>query len=379
MKKKINFFTPTFNLTGSEIALFNLLSIEDNFDKTVVSKLKGTLSDQLPLSSKFISRVSSNESKVASKSLFKRFIIKTKSFWYSENKFLKKINKQAPADLWYVNTITLPGVISYAKKNSIPVILHSHELQHMYAPLTDQQINELVEYPVLIITSSKSCKNVLMEYGRKDNIEICYPAINFDKIKIDDSKAKEIRKRNKIDNDIYLWTMAGTMDANKNPLLFVEIAKQFAQKTDKVKFMWISGSGEDNSYFKLCKNKANELGISDKIIWVLKPDEEYYNYLNAADGFVLTSKKESFSMVTAEALFLAKPVVSFDCGGVKEIVIPDTGIIVNDYNINDIIAAMWKVMNKEFIFNPSKAKLSVERFDMHVQKKIWVGLIDKVI
>ena len=83
-------------------------------------------------------------------------------------------------------------------------------------------------------------------------------------------------------------------------------------------------------------------------------------------------------MVTAEALYLNKPVVSFDCGGVKEIVNEANGIIVKCNNVDSISDAMVKVMNKEFAFNTSFLKDTVEKFDIKYQQERWKQIIDKV-
>ncbi|MEO5572124.1 MAG: glycosyltransferase [Bacteroidia bacterium] len=375
-KIKIVFFTPTFNRTGSEIALYNLISnAENDFEMTVVSKITGELSASLPKNVKFVSAQPAFLSSLPQNSLASKALKKGLSLFNSEISFLQGIHKMYPSDLWYINTITQPEVMLFARRNKIPVILHVHELEQMYNCISSEQLNNMISYPELIIACSNTVAEVLQMCGRKDKIEVCYPAIGFDRILVSNEKTKEIRDKFGINEDAFLWTMAGTMDSNKNPSLFVDLANRLLQMNLNAKFMWISARNDDNGYVEFCKRKSFALKIADKIIWIPKQNDEYYSYLNACDGFVLTSNKESFSMVAAEAMYLGKPVLSFDCGGINEIITDQTGIIIPDFNIDLLVQSMISVMNKKFIFNAAMSKETALKFDSKIQKSKWEKII----
>ena len=377
-KKRILFFTPTLQRTGSEMALFNLISnSSDDFEMFVVTIIEGELVFKLPTGVGHKSFGSYSNLIENNKPLFRKAINKVFYKYSNDEIMFKEMERLFPSDIWYINTIMFTRIIECAKANKMQTILHIHELEQMFIHLTDLQLKNTVKDPSLIIACSNACADVLKKSGRKEKIEVCYPANNLAGITDDKQKTKQLREKFKLDNDNFLWAMSGTMDINKNPSLFVDIANRLLKKTQKVFFMWIIQGNEDNGYVAYCKNKAIVLGIDEHIIWVSNPGNEYYDYLNSADGFVLTSTKESFSMVTVEALYLGKPVVSFDCGGVKEIVNEKTGIIIEGYNENEMVMAMLKIMNKEFEFNASLAKLSVEKFNDMLQKDLWKSIIDK--
>ena len=105
--------------------------------------------------------------------------------------------------------------------------------------------------------------------------------------------------------------------------------------------------------------------------------DDYYDHLNAADGFVLTSAKESFSLVSVEAAYLGKPVVAFDCGGVREIVSEGMGTIVGSWNVSDLVREMSKVMNGETRFDSLVARERVKEFFVGTQGERWLGLMRK--
>jgi glycosyltransferase involved in cell wall biosynthesis len=376
-KKRIVFFTPTFERTGSELALFNLIiNVNKDFDITVVSKNAGELSFNMPPDIKFISSEISFTNKISKNSLFGRKLKKGLSALRPQNSFLKKIYRLYPADFWYINTITLPEVLEFAHKNKIASILHIHELEQMYNCLSGEQLNNIISYPQLIIACSQTCSNVVKMCGRENKVEVCHPAIDYKNIAVSFSKTNEIRLRHGIKDNTFLWLMSGTMDTNKNPSVFVDIASDILKSNLDVSFMWLKGRNDSNGYIEYCKKKSVTLGIANKIIWIPKLIDEYYDYFNACDGFVLTSVKESFSMVAAEALYLGKPVVSYDCGGINEILSEQTGIIVPGYNTEVLIEAMMMIMNKKFIYDSSKAKATALKFEASLQAEKWKKLLN---
>ena len=175
----------------------------------------------------------------------------------------------------------------------------------------------------MIIANSKVTAKVLSGYGRKNGVEICYPAIKVRDIIKDKLIYSDFRKKLGIADDMFLWVMSGSMDENKNPHLFIDIAFEVLKSWPNALFMWIGAT--ENELLKNCKKRVIELGLEEKIIWIANIGADYYNYFNCADGFVLTSVKESFSLVTIEALLFKLPIVVQDCGGVREILQDDIG------------------------------------------------------
>jgi len=117
---------------------------------------------------------------------------------------------------------------------------------------------------------------------------------------------------------------------------------------------------------------SEHLGIRNRITWAgLLRNNDYYEYLNLTDAFVLTSSRESFSIVSLEALYLKKPIVSFDCGGIKEIVNDKLGYILNSWNTNEMVEVMIKVMDDHSWFDPDLARKTAETYAIENQIKEW--------
>ncbi len=139
------------------------------------------------------------------------------------------------------------------------------------------------------------------------------------------------------------------------------------------------GNNPDSALDIFCKKYSEKLGLHNKITWLgLLKNDDYYQYLNVANGFVLTSSRESFSIVSLEALYLQKPVVAFDCGGINEILTsPQIGKIVKSWNIDEIVDVMKQIMDNQFEFNKTLAKETAKKFSVESQMKQWQKIIEK--
>lgn len=300
--------------------------------------------------------------------------------WFTNRAFngiIRLIHERVRPDAWYVNSIVQPNVLALARELRIPCILHTHELELMLSLLKPRDIECLINYPKLIIAGSQSAAEVMRVLGRRENLEVCYEPIDISRIKIDPQKSMAIRQDLRIPPDAFIWAMSGTRDPNKNPVGFVRIASELLKKEPNTYFLWIGGA--DTGYSLYAGALAKNLNVDDKISWIPERNEDYFDYLNVTDGFVLTSFKESLSMVTLEAAALGKPFVSFNSGGPTEIFRDGMGVIVNSWNEQDMIAAMLQVMRGDIYVNADISRARASEFDISVTVKQWERIIRKYI
>lgn len=365
-ERYITFWTPTMQRTGSEIVLFNLLShISNKYFFKLISVYKG---DLLNLLNK--KHVSTFIHKKRPDSIISKVWFKLKEFF-----FVKWLLYKSKKTIWYINTIVLWDYLEYAEKNKVKVMLHVHELEQIFSILSKEQLQRVINYPSVIIANSNCTKKLLEKYGRIKPIELCYPAIDTNKITSNEVMKKTYRNKLTIKDNQFVWVMCGTLDDNKNPKLFIDIACELLKIEKDAIFMWI-GSSHDTAYVIECKQYAEQRNIKDNMMWI-DNTEEYLNYFNCADGFVLTSNKESFSLVTLEALLLGLPVVVNDCGGVKEILREDVGTIVKEINnVPEFVEAMSLYMNNRTLFDKSKGKERAKEFDITIWSKKWNEILD---
>ncbi len=93
--------------------------------------------------------------------------------------------------------------------------------------------------------------------------------------------------------------------------VFARVRRQLPAK------LILIGSGPELS---LAKAEADRLGVMDST-WILGQQEAIENLLPLADVLLLTSKMESFSLVTLEAMSCAVPTVTSNVGGLGEVVL----------------------------------------------------------
>jgi len=374
--KKILFFTPSCRLTGSEIALYNLISnIDRNSFKPVgvISLLEGSLLSKFDREIFTISYEKHYQGILPLIELLKVKVLKQRKY---QHFFIKLHNKLKP-DIWYINTIVQPEVLYAAQLLNIPCIVHSHELEQMLTSLTSDYVQLLVSYPKLIISCSNVAKTMLTTLGRRQNIEVCHPSLNTSLIDqyIDINLKTKYRATYALPKDAFIWLMSGINDVNKNPIRFIELAKEIITLYPNTYFLWIGADLESAIHIYLIQY-CKQLGILEKIRWVSNLDQEkYYKYFASVDAFILTSNRESFSLVLLEAMYLGKPVISLNCGGTKEIITNNTGIIIDSWNNDDIIKEMIKVMNKEFSYSEIAANNQAKIFSIDHQSNLWNNIL----
>ena len=369
-RTRITFFTPTLWPTGSEIVIRNLLqTLPDEYQVSVISRYKGTLAADLPGFIRYYYFYSNPGGSLIQKAfkLFRRSV------------YIPWLYRTHKNSLWYINTIALPDVLSYAEKHRIRTILHVHELEHMFAKLAPDEVQRAVHYPHLLIANSQLSRKYLLDAGTPKPVEIIYPALDTSAIRKDEELYSAQRTVLGIESDEFLWLMSGTVDENKNTMLFVETAIEILKDRKKTRFMWI-GAVTDNSYMQKCLQRAESAGIASEIHWIRPEQKDYYLYFNCADGFFLTSEAESFSLVTLEALLRGLPIVTQDSGGVREVLGVNTGTIVSEKNDPEkMAAAMIGYMDKIIIPDRELQQNQASRFDIRIWSQRWKKILKKVI
>jgi glycosyltransferase involved in cell wall biosynthesis len=370
VKADITFFTPTFWRTGSEIVLWNLLmNIKGLLKVRLISRYKADPALALPstvlMGYQYVDASGTIISRL--KKVFRRVFIVPLFYFF---------NRGNP---WYINTIALPGVLRKAEAFSVKVILHVHELEQMFARLKEDEIQRVLNYPSLLIANSQTTKSYLQSLGCKVPVEVIYPAFDTSRFKRSKEDYTNFRSMLGIHPDEFVWVMCGTLDPNKNGILFLNTAAEILKSHPATTFLWL-GSTPDISYKKACEQHAVNLGITRKVLWHTPEFEQYVRYLNCADGFMLTSVRESFSMVTVEALLLGLPVVAQDCGGVSEILEEETGVIVKELNNPAAMALpMLEFMKGIRKLNQLKAKQKAESFDIAIWAPRWKDMLLKTL
>ena len=104
-----------------------------------------------------------------------------------------------------------------------------------------------------------------------------------------------------------------------------------------------------------------------------KNQEELAEYYSLADLTLLTSKAETFSMVTAESLACGTPVIGFKAGGPESISIEEFSEFVEQGNSDKLYSVVKEWLGKNIDKNII-AKIGKERYSVEVMYKKYLDL-----
>ncbi len=108
------------------------------------------------------------------------------------------------------------------------------------------------------------------------------------------------------------------------------------------------------------ENKIQKLGISDLVeLPGYLPQKRIIDELHNSHFLVLPSDIETFGMVLVEAQACGLPVVATDCGGPKDIVTAESGILVTPGSVSGLAGGMKKLIRSFDKFDPSEIRNSV--------------------
>jgi glycosyltransferase involved in cell wall biosynthesis len=93
---------------------------------------------------------------------------------------------------------------------------------------------------------------------------------------------------------------------------------------------------------------------------------------------VVPSRRETFSLVTAEALASGLPVVATRCGGPEEIVTPDTGELANVDDAASLAIAIEKGLARKFDAQALR-RYAVSRFGVDAAAERIRKLYERVL
>lgn len=117
----------------------------------------------------------------------------------------------------------------------------------------------------------------------------------------------------------------------------LEIAPRVLRENPNVRFVWI-GSGILRERLEA---EAERLGTRHAITFTgLVPPSRIPELLNACDAVLHPSYREGLARVLPQGLIVGRPAISYDVDGAKEVVLPETGILVPFRDRESLAAAI---------------------------------------
>jgi len=182
--------------------------------------------------------------------------------------------------------------------------------------------------------------------------------VNTDIFKLQDCRPLK-RDLGILDEKILLHVTANFTNEIKGGKYIIELAECYKDK--KIKFILIG-----NNYKLKLPNNIIDIGRVENQI-------ELAQFYNLADLTILTSKKETFSMICAESLCCGTPIVGFKAGAPEMISIPEYSEFVEYGNVDLLKTCIEKWLKKE-IKNDTIINEAKNRYSKEIMSKQYIKL-----
>lgn len=175
--------------------------------------------------------------------------------------------------------------------------------------------------------------------AKRGRIRFVPNGVDLEVFKPDAPGRSEFRQRLNIEDE-FVWLWAGRMTAAKD-LDTLLVAYGSARAANSRSTLLLAGTGPDEGRLR---DRIIGLGLVDSVR-LLGPRDDIAALMQAADGFVLSSRWEGMPMVLLEASAVGLPSVTTDAGGSGEVVISgQTGWVVRIGEPDQLAARMRDLM-----------------------------------
>lgn len=294
--------------------------------------------------------------------------------------YFKDLLKKQEPDLIYINHLAIGHEFDIFFNCNINYIIHGHSMEQYYYNYDFSFLRDRLIGAKGIIATSKSQSSVLELLGCSSEKSVIYPFVDFNQLKLNRNIRDQIRTSLGIPEKTCVFCMASSyFNYNKDPMRFIKLGLRIMKLSCRdVYFLWIGGE-QSCTANKMAESYLKEHNIINIKFISNCNHSEYIQYLNAIDILTLISIEESFSIVSLESIAMGKPVIAFDCGGVKEIVNDVNGIIVEPWSLDNMAEKAIMVKDSLNKYKYEEMKQSILQFDKNTQFVKWCSILDKNI
>lgn len=237
-------------------------------------------------------------------------------------------------DIIHAHTVFPDGIaaamLSAMTGKPFVVTIHGSEIMFIKKRPLDRMIARyILNRSSYIISVSERMKQILRHIGVNVPIEIIRNGI---------SESFEKSSGNAI-------LFVGKLIDVKDPVMLIEAFRLFSMKNEGTELI-IAGDGHLR---KKIEHLVNEYNLSGRVRLLGFVERDRINEVyEQGSALVISSRSEGFPTILFEAMSAGMPVVSFDIGGIAEIVNSKNGIIVKERSAEALSMAMHESINKEW-------------------------------
>ena len=185
----------------------------------------------------------------------------------------------------------------------------------------------------------------------------------------------QLHKELNIEKNTVLVAQIGQLTKWKNQIDFIRTAELVKKYKIKVHFVIIGDdqSGREKKYKHELSNLIDQKNLNSSISFIGHRDN-IKELLSEIDILLHPAINEPFGRVLIEAMSMEKPVIAYDSGGPKEIVIDgETGYLVEPYNFSGLaerIVHLYENSELRIRFGKAGRKIVIKKFneERHVRE-----------
>ncbi len=204
------------------------------------------------------------------------------------------------------------------------------------------------------VADAMTAKALVAGIGKRSQFCTAYSAIEEESFltPISEEKIKNFRQRHNISTDAVVLVTIARLFMLKGHDYIIESAKELSKRFENVIWLFVGDGNLSDRY----RREVKQLGLADKFRFTgLMSPNEIPLAIAASDILVHCSLREGLARALPQAMLCAKPAISFDIDGAKEVINENTGRLVEPENVEQLINASAELIeNKELRENLGK-------------------------
>ncbi len=211
-------------------------------------------------------------------------------------------------------------------------------------------------------------------------IPLCIDSKQFSRVKLE---KEEARNRLKLPPDKIILGILGRIDSSKGQDFLIKAIHHLNKKGYDIDLLIMGEQtrNDGDEYFDLVKNLIHTFELK-KNVHIRPFSKDTLPFFKAIDIFAMTTKKETFGMVTVEAMASGVPVIAANSGGSIEILEHGKlGQLYTPMNLPDFLEKITEMLNNMHRVRQiaENAKMiAVEKYDKSVECKGFKTLISEL-
>ncbi len=192
-------------------------------------------------------------------------------------------------------------------------------------------------HAIVSVCDAMTSQALAASVGRPEQFITVYSGMDADAFLTPRRSREEVRCELGLAADDVAFATVARLFELKGHDDIIAVAREVLASNPNVKFVWIG----DGILRNRLTAELERLGIRRSFILTgLVPPDRIPELLNAVDAVIHPSLREGLARVLPQALLVGRPVISYDIDGAREVVIPETGVLLEPRDLSGLKRAI---------------------------------------